>query len=283
MKIFKNKKKRRILLSLICLFIAFYIVATDSRMKIVKYEYKSKKIDKPFKIAQVADLHSCYYGENQQDLIEALEREKPDIVVLVGDIFEEDMPDDNARIFIEGIKDKFDTYYITGNHEFRKDKKDLDAVLELIRANNITILRGDRKAININGNEVYISGVDDENIDWFEGKGSFDKQAAYLMESNDPSKFNIFLAHRPYLIEAYAKAKFDLVLCGHSHGGQVRIPYILNGLIEPDQGFFPKYAGGRYEVEDSTLILSRGLARESSRVPRVFNRPELVFIEVVGE
>ena len=73
---------------------------------------------------------------------------------------------------------------------------------------------------------------------------------------------------------------FDLVLCGHAHGGQWAIPGILNGLYAPNQGMFPKYAGGRYDFERGTLIVSRGLARESTPAPRVFNRPELVIIDL---
>ena len=81
-------------------------------------------------------------------------------------------------------------------------------------------------------------------------------------------------------VEAYRGRGFDLILAGHAHGGQWRLPGVVNGLLAPDQGLFPPYAGWRYELEGGTLIVSRGLARESTRVPRVFNRPELVIIDV---
>ena len=99
----------------------------------------------------------------------------------------------------------------------------------------------------------------------------------------DQEHFTVLLSHRPELAEMYQKYKFDLVLSGHAHGGQWRIPGILNGLFAPNQGILPRYAGGRYDFEGQTLIVSRGLARESTLAPRIFNRPELVIIELGPE
>ena len=90
----------------------------------------------------------------------------------------------------------------------------------------------------------------------------------------------VLLANRPELIEKYDVHDFDLVVSGHAHGGQVRIPGLLNGLYAPNQGWFPPYAGGEYEVNGTTMIVSRGLARETTRLPRIFNRPELVIVEL---
>lgn len=92
----------------------------------------------------------------------------------------------------------------------------------------------------------------------------------------------MLLSHRPELFETYQKYGFDLVLSGHAHGGQWRIPGVLNGLFAPDQGLFPEYAGGRYDYAEGTMIVSRGLARESTPVPRIFNRPEVVIVDIFG-
>ncbi len=92
----------------------------------------------------------------------------------------------------------------------------------------------------------------------------------------------MLLAHRPELAEKYAAAgAFDLVVAGHAHGGQVRIPGLVNGLLAPHQGWFPRYAGGLYTLDGMTMIVSRGLAREFTLLPRVFNRPEVVLVTVV--
>ena len=88
------------------------------------------------------------------------------------------------------------------------------------------------------------------------------------------------MSSQPELFDIYTKYGFDLVLCGHAHGGQWRIPFILNGVYAPNQGIFPQYAGGRYEKDGTVMIVSRGLARETTYVPRIFNRPELVIIDL---
>jgi predicted MPP superfamily phosphohydrolase len=101
-----------------------------------------------------------------------------------------------------------------------------------------------------------------------------------LKDVHKNGHYTILLAHRPEEIERYSAYHFDLVLSGHAHGGQWRLPGIVNGLLAPDQGWFPRYAGGEYLVNGTTLIVSRGLARESTRIPRIFNRPELVVVDL---
>ncbi|MDO4733224.1 MAG: metallophosphoesterase, partial [Bacillota bacterium] len=90
---------------------------------------------------------------------------------------------------------------------------------------------------------------------------------------------SILLSHRPECTAFYESSGFDLELSGHAHGGQLRIPGLLNGLYAPNQGFFPKYAGGLYQLGKTSLLVSRGLCK--SRLPRVFNRPELAIIELL--
>lgn len=97
----------------------------------------------------------------------------------------------------------------------------------------------------------------------------------------DNGLYTILLAHRPEWIDLYGTYDFDLVLSGHAHGGQWRLPGLINGVFAPDQGMLPKYAGGKYGVNGTTMIVSRGLARESTSVPRIFNRPELVVVDLV--
>ena len=101
-----------------------------------------------------------------------------------------------------------------------------------------------------------------------------------ISEKLDKNSYKILLTHRPEKFEEYTQYDFDLILSGHAHGGQWRIPGILNGLYAPNQGLFPKYAGGYYEIDDKKMIVSRGLARESTLIPRFYNRPELVIIKL---
>jgi len=102
-----------------------------------------------------------------------------------------------------------------------------------------------------------------------------------LLQDEPKEQFTLLLSHRPERIEDYLGYPFDLILSGHAHGGQWRLPGIVNGLYAPNQGLFPKYAGGRYDFEDTAFLVSRGLARESTKIPRVFNRPELVVVDLI--
>lgn len=274
----KNKKKYLRLFGII-LLIAFLFAAFDVRLKTVHYTIESDKIHFSIRIALVTDLHSCKYGEEQKTLVSAVNKEEPDIVLLGGDIFDDVISDDNTKIFLQAISNKYPTYYVTGNHEYWSRR--VDGMLDWLRENDIEILDGKTTFININGQLISLSGVDDPDVKRYtEKEKDFYDQLEEVGANKDDDLFTILLAHRPAFVDEYLKYNFDLILCGHAHGGQWRIPYILNGIFAPDEGWLPSYAGGLYDFDNSQMIVSRGLARESTRVPRIFNRPELVIIEL---
>ena len=275
----KNKKKKYLRIFGIILLIIFLFSAFDVRLKTVHYTIESEKINSSIKIALVTDLHSCKYGEGQKTLVDAVNKEEPDIVLLGGDIFDDVISDDNTKIFLQAISNKYPTYYVTGNHEYWSRR--VDGMLDWLRENNIEVLDGKTLSININGQLISLSGVDDPDVRRFtEKEKDFYDQLEEVGANKDDDLFTILLAHRPAFVDEYLKYNFDLILCGHAHGGQWRIPYILNGVFAPDEGWLPSYAGGLYDFDNSQMIVSRGLARESTRVPRIFNRPELVIIEL---
>ena len=143
----------------------------------------------------------------------------------------------------------------------------------------------DMTPIDLDLDDIMVEPVDEtkskEYLDEYGNKmQDYSNRLSTVNASVQNDNYTILLSHRPEFFELYTKYDFDLVLCGHAHGGQWRIPGILNGLYAPHQGIFPKYAGGRYDSEDMTMIVSRGLARETTRVPRIFNRPELVVIDL---
>ena len=112
-----------------------------------------------------------------------------------------------------------------------------------------------------------------EFIGWFK-----DEARTESADNVNFDYYNVLLTHRPENAKQYFNYDFDLVLSGHTHGGQGRIPFVLNGLYAPNQGFFPELAGGIYDFDDKKLIVSRGMSRENTELPRIFNRPELVFV-----
>jgi phosphoesterase len=257
----------------------FLLLAFDVRLKTVRYTVQSEKIGAPVRIALVTDLHSCSYGKGQRTLVDAIEKQKPDLLLLGGDIFDDGLPDRNTEIFLSAIADKYPCYYVTGNHEYWSLR--VDEMLNTLRKYGVEILDGKTKTIEIKGQRMSLSGIDDPDAAYYSDAGEvLYTQLNEIQTERDSHLFSVLLAHRPSYIKLYRKYKFDLVLSGHAHGGQWRIPYLLNGVFAPDEGWFPKYAGGQYRFADGQMIVSRGLARESTRVPRIFNRPELVIVDL---
>ena len=103
-----------------------------------------------------------------------------------------------------------------------------------------------------------------------------------VTSEKDSKRTRILIAHFPEQIDEYLKGNFDIVLSGHAHGGQWRIPGLIDGVFAPGQGVFPKYTAGVYMHGDTAHIVSRGLWKPSTliAIPRIFNRPELVFVDI---
>ncbi|MBQ2942294.1 MAG: metallophosphoesterase [Clostridia bacterium] len=259
--------------------ILFIIAAFDSRLKVVNYTLESEKISGDITFVLISDLHGCEYGQRQSELLEEIEKAKPDAVLLCGDIFDDKYNTGGSYDLIDGLKGKYETFYVSGNHEWWGT--DTLGIFSRIEDRGVKVLRGNVKSLEINGNKVSISGTDDPAVDEADKNHiGFYEQLAFVGAKASDDCFNILLSHRPELAEKYFEYDFDLVLSGHAHGGQVRIPFILNGLYSPGEGFFPKMAGGIYEFESGKMIVSRGLSRENTVLPRIFNRPELVVITV---
>ena len=282
MKLFKLTRAQIIRrVAFFSLAAALILPGLYNKLKIVNYTIESDKIDTPVRIALVTDLHSCSYGEHESELIDAIDSQDPDIILLGGDIFDDKLPNDNTVDFLEGIAGRYPVYYVTGNHEFWGGTDQYEVQMSILDEYDIPRLQGDVLTLDINGNSIGLAGVDDYDGYLVDEDLILENQFVNAYLSLDADMYNIILAHRPEYIDTYSAHNYDLALCGHAHGGQWRIPGILNGLYAPNQGLFPKYAGGLYEAGNTTMIVSRGLARESTRLPRLYNRPELVIIDLI--
>ena len=270
------RKKWLIRLMLLAVILVLAIIGLDQRLIVRTYKVQSEKLDKPIRLAVLSDYHGCDYGPDGTDLVQAVSELQPDAILLVGDMFSADGdPEAELRMFRQLDSIAF-TYYVTGNHEYWE--QDVPALLDLIKGTGVTVPDQSCVSLVVDGQRINLCGIPDPYA-------YVDTQAALnrTVDDIDHPAFTVLMAHRPELIEKYAATgSFDLVVSGHAHGGQVRIPGIVNGLFAPNQGWFPKYAGGRYDVDGTTLIVSRGLSTQRQMgVPRVFNRPELVVVELV--
>jgi hypothetical protein len=156
----------------------------------------------------------------------------------------------------------------------------MENIKETIKSYGVTILEDEYKKIFVNDIPIIIAGVDDPEWTRYEQKDNRKSMDKIFMELEAKPQLKILVAHRPEQIEIFKKYSFDLVVSGHAHGGQVRIPFMLNGLLAPNQGWFPKYAGGEYRYGNLTHIVSRGVSF-NPRLPRVFNPPEIVAIDIL--
>lgn len=272
----KRHMRRHIL---VLLLLAFLAIACDTRLKTVFYPIETEKLSKPVRLALITDLHACQYGRQQTKLLNAVHRQNPDAVLLGGDIFDDQRGYDNAAIAVQALAAAYPCYYVTGNHEYWSE--DVTAILDIVRSAGATVLQSSYASLSVNGQTIQICGVDDPEMEARPPYGpSLSQQLAALTPALNTHIYTILMAHRPELVKSYLQYPFDLIVSGHAHGGQWRIPGILNGLYAPHQGLFPPYAGGKYDFGNRSLIVSRGLARESTLIPRIFNRPELVILDL---
>ena len=269
-------RKRYIIEAAVLLFLLIWAVWSEVPFT-GRISLDSPKVDGTLvKLVLITDLHSCYYGKNQSSLIRLVEKENPDIVIMSGDIFDDNKSDENAQTAVNLLAGKYPCYYVTGNHEFWSGH--VPEIKDYLKNAGVHVLAGDCETINVNGCELDICGVDDpagmRSKEWR-------KQLKKAYGGTDPSHVKILASHRPEHVGEYEKYDFDLILSGHAHAGQMRIPFINRGIWAPSQGFLPQYTSGAYELSNgSTLVVSRGLARESTPIPRYFNHPEIVSIEI---
>lgn len=230
-----------------------------------------------FVLVQVSDLHNAEFGKDQKKLLAAIAASSPDLIAVTGDLLDSRRTDTKKVLtFIEGAVKIAPVYYVTGNHESRIDTfPQFEAAL---KEKGALVLRNESVTINRGDGRICLMGLDDPafSIDHQAIKNSviIDKTLRH-MESEE-GVYTILLSHRPELIDVYADHSIDLVLCGHAHGGQVRLP-LLGGLYAPNQGLLPKYQSGLYTKGKINMVVSRGLGNSLDPI-RIHNRPELVVI-----
>lgn len=287
------RRKRRIVIIAIvaAALLLLTLSALDTRLRVVSYTVSDARIETPVKIVLIADLHSCKYGEGQKTLLDAIDAQTPDLVLLCGDVFDDDVSNDNTMTVLKHVSERYRCFYVSGNHEYWHE--DPEALFGAVRSLGIPILHGTCETVPVGQTTLNLCGIADPacaeiGLDTTAVEQRNAAREAVTADQLQSAKaaaedghYTVLLAHRPELIDTYAQYGFDLVVSGHAHGGQIRIPGLVNGLFSSGERWFPKYAGGEYRVDDTVMIVSRGLSREAIRhVPRIWNRPELVVIEL---
>ncbi|MFR6024029.1 MAG: metallophosphoesterase [Oscillospiraceae bacterium] len=227
-----------------------------------------------FKIAHVSDLHNAVFGRKNEKLLSLIRAAEPDIIAITGDLIDSRHTDiDSALAFVEAAAEIAPVYYVTGNHESRLD---FDEIEPRLIAAGARVLRNEAEYIEHGGERIRLAGIDDPSF--IRTGGTAEERAAAELEQlgDGGGTFTVLLAHRPELVEVYAEYGAGLVLSGHAHGGQVRLP-LLGGLYAPGQGLLPEYDSGLYSLGETQMVVSRGLGNSVAPL-RVNNRPELVIV-----
>lgn len=269
------RKKHWWILPALAILVALALIALDERLILRTYTVMSPKLTAEVRLAVVTDFHS---SDNADDVVAMVTSCAPDAVLMVGDMFDDDTanrPTERTLSLMRQLSALYPCYYVSGNHEAWTGE--MDALYQQTEEAGVTVLRMSSGVLTVRGQRIALCGIPDPYEMVFSGAPDTEEQLRQALEDVDSADFTVLLAHRPELLAKYAQFPLDLVVSGHAHGGQVRIPGVLNGLYAPNQGWFPKLAGGAYTQDGTTLIVSRGLAVRT-RLPRIFNRPEVVLV-----
>ncbi len=285
-----------IMVSVAVLFLAFVMLFlhwNNKSIVITEYVYENEKLPKAFdgyRITQVSDLQSEYFGKNQKNLIEKVEETNPDIIVYTGDLLDRNHTNfEAAESAMEGLLKIAPVYYINGNHEMAVEENAMEAFYKKLAEMGVVVLFDCENKIEKDGETISLLGLSEYTVfsckDFVRDNSEpldmdmFTSALTALRQLAEENAFAVLLTHEPQYLEEYAKAGFDLAFAGHAHGGQIRLPF-TDGLYAPGQGVLPKLTSGIRQQDGMALVISRGLG--NSTFPfRVFNRPEIVTVKLL--
>ena len=269
-------KKRLIISAVIIVFLTVFSFWQNNMLTVSEHIYTTDKIGSQldgYTIVHISDYHNKNFGKGQKRIIDKISSLEPDIIVITGDIADSNHTNIPMAIeFAEGAAKIADTYYVTGNHEHRFNADDFEKLMNGLKQAGVKRLVDESVDIEKNGESFVLTGFDDESL--------------VDIERNCPKlaadKLNVVLAHEPEYIADYSKhGNIDLVLSGHAHGGQFRLPFI-GAVYAPDQGFDPEYTEGMHKLGDTSMIISRGIGNSAFPL-RLFNYPEIIKITLKSE
>lgn len=290
---FEGKKRSRHRLSIITwavillvTVLASYSVIVSKVLTVSRYSLDAN-LNSPIRIVQLTDLHNAEFGRNNERLIALVSEQKPDLIVMTGDMLNRD--DENTQIVVNLISDLSGVapvYYGYGNHETAWEQSWGKNLHEIFSSAGAVVLDNEYVDVSVNHCSLRIGGY----MGYYRQPGMFRKSAeqremefAFFNEFEDTHRYKILLDHIPTAWidwRYYNKYPVDLVLCGHYHGGLMRIPFLDQGIYAPYVGWFPENTKGLYEGTKAVCVLSAGLGSEYL-IPRINNSPEIVVVDLI--
>lgn len=278
----KKKKIVRIVVVAAFLMLIIWTVWGNTALELNLYTVSSDRVPDAFdgyRIAHVSDLHNVEMGKDNEKLLKMLREAEPDMIAITGDLIDCRRTDMEVALqFTAATMEIAPCYYVTGNHEARI--AEYDELKERLTEQGVIVLEGARIDLELNGEKIALFGVNDSGFPTDSLYGDYETVMKWKLQalSGDGNEFTILLSHRPELFDCYVDSSMDLVLSGHAHGGQFRLPFV-GGVLVPNQGFFPEYDAGLFTEGTTTMLVSRGIG--NSAFPfRFNNRPEVILVEL---
>ena len=280
----KKKKLITIFAVVAALLVALivWIAWGNTALELNTYTITSDKLPEAFdgySIAHISDLHNAEMGEDNEKLLSMLRSAEPEMIAITGDLI--DSRNTNVEIALEFAKEVMKVapcYYVTGNHEARVSE--YDELKEGLTELGVVVLEDECIELEQDSEHIVLIGVDDPSFDtdYLFGDAKMVMESKLQDLTGEDDRYTVLLSHRPELFDVYVESGVDLILSGHAHGGQFRLPFV-GGLVAPNQGFFPEYDGGLHTKKNTNMLVSRGVG--NSILPfRINNRPEVILIEL---
>lgn len=266
------------------LFVTLVIwgVYCDNTIAITNYSVNNTKNDAKLKFVVITDLHNKEYGEKNADLAGLVKEQNPDFIAVCGDMVNRSDPNTTKmKDVLKKLADIAPTYCCLGNHERDNAAEFGTDFKSEIDSTGAVLLDDEYIKFTKNGKSVLIGGMSDYPYYEFYTPDDDVPSRTLWEEFAEKAKdnFTILLHHQPeYIAEDAKKTDIDLIVCGHTHGGQIQLPFI-GGVIAPNQGLFPKYDKGEFDLDGTKMIVCAGLSNHVF-IPRINNQVEIGVINI---
>lgn len=284
-------KRKMILMYLFVVFLIIFCINLVFNFIIVKKEYKitDERVSNQIKIVHLSDLHGVKSEYKKNKILKIIIRSKPDIIVVTGDLVDSNdyakgkFPMSTTIDFMKEIVKQAPVYYVFGNHEVAliEDKSEKGyTFVKTLEDSGIKIVNNEKDEITVKETKITVVGLQDPRTvnSYNSTEQTIEEELRFVYQNINDESYKILVSHRPECFSIYSEYDIDLCLTGHAHGGQFRFPFI-KGLFAPNQGWFPKYTKGEYNLNNTKMIVSPGLGNSLFKF-RIFNPLEVNIISI---
>lgn len=280
------KRKKLILFVVSGLFLlaicAILVRYQNKSVMVVRYEVAALQNTEDMTIVLLSDLHNSEFGRENRMLLDQIRAARPDLICMTGDMLNKDDPDTKIVCdLIQNASVVAPVYFSYGNHEVEYEEKYQTSLRPVLEEAGAHVLEKEYEEIMVSGQTICIGGLFGYAMST---QNEFDgEEQRFLEEFQATDSYKILLCHMPVAWIQWGSLDFwdvDLILAGHTHGGQIKVPF-WGGMYAPDQGWFPGFTDGCMKKDGKALVVSSGLGSEGL-VPRINNKPQVVAIRVKG-